>query len=112
MKRKGYLVVYGAVGAALLLALIAAPGVWATPGQSGHAQTVPTRTPVPPPIVVTDPPGANTPIPPAPNTPQPGTTAVPTVTPRVTGTAVAPPRRANLGSAPLELPVTGGCARP
>ena len=112
MKRNGYLAVYGAVGAVLLIALIAAPGVWATPGQSDHAQTVPTRTPVPPPIEVTDPPRTNTPIPPALNTPQPGTTAVPTVGSRVTRTAVAPPGRANPGSAPLELPVTGGCARP
>ena len=115
MKQKGYLAVYAAVGTALLIALIAAPGVWATPGQSAHAQTVPTRTPVPPPIEVTDPP-------PAPVTPQPGATALPTVAatvapgatvaPRITVTAVAPRTGRVAGPAPLELPATGGCIRP
>ena len=111
MKQKGTPFVYGAVGAALFIALIAAPGVWATPGQSNHAQTVPTRTPVPPPIEVTEPPPADTPVPPVLDTPRPGTAAIPTVAPRVTRT-VATPGRGSLAPAPLELPVTGGVARP
>jgi len=107
MKQKGYLAIYAAVGTALLIALIAAPGVWATPGQSAHAQTVPTRTPVPPPVQTTDP---------APATLQPGATALPTVaatvSPRLTVTAVATRTGRVAGPAPLELPVTGGCVRP
>jgi len=107
MKQKGYLAIYAALGTALLIALIAAPGVWATPGQSAHAQTVPTRTPVPPTVQVTDP---------APATPLPGATALPTVSatvaPRMTATAVAPAASRVAGSAPLELPVTGGSVRP
>jgi len=103
MKQKGYLAIYAAVATALLIALIAAPGVWATPGQSAHAQTVPTRTPVPPPVEKTDPP-------PAPATPQPSATVPPALS--ATVTAVAPRAGGVAGPAPLELPVTGGCVRP
>ncbi len=112
MKQKGHLAVYGAVGAALLIVLIAAPGVWATTGQSNHAQTVPTRTPVPAPIEPTDRPPADTPVPAASVSPQPGTTAVPTVVPRVTRIVVATVVRGGLGPAPVELPATGGCLQP
>src|SRR5512134_2788237 len=96
MKRKGPFVVYGLVGVALMIALIAAPGVWATTGQSDNAQTVPTRTPVPPPVQVTEPPEEeNTPVPPT-NTPAPpASTTVPpalaTTQPRATATPTAVP---------------------
>lgn len=109
MKKRARLAVYGVVGAVLLIAVVAAPSVWATPGQSGHAQTVPTRTATAGPIAPTDPPPASTPVPTSPATVQPGTTVVPpTSQPAATRVAAggAP------GLPPLELPVTGGFVQP
>lgn len=77
MRHKLRLALYGAIGAALLIAVVAAPGAWATPGQSDLSRTVPTRTPTPglnPPTV---PPPAVTTAPTAPPAAGPGATATP-----------------------------------
>lgn len=66
MRRTLRTMLYGAAGAVLLIAALAVPGAWATPGQIGLAQTVPTRTPTPgpnpptvrPPVVTAIPPTA------------------------------------------------------
>lgn len=66
MRRTLRTILYGAAGAVLLIAMLAAPGAWATPGQSGLSLTVPTRTPTPglnpptapPPVVTAIPPTA------------------------------------------------------
>jgi uncharacterized repeat protein (TIGR01451 family) len=79
MNRNWRMAFYVAAGAALLIALLAAPGAWATPGQSPANQTVPTKTPVSQPatpVPPTDAPPA-TQEPPA-ATVQPGATASPT----------------------------------
>ncbi len=80
MKRTWRFLAYGAIGAVLLLAALAAPAAWATPGQSEWLQTIPTRTPTPLPISPTEPP-ANTAVPPtgAPPTSGPQATQVPAV---------------------------------
>lgn len=58
-----------------MIALLAAPGVWATPGQDPVNQTVPTKTPIPQPV--TPEPQPATPEPP-PATADPGATATAT----------------------------------
>lgn len=70
MRRNWRTAVYAAAGAALMIALLAAPGVWATPGQNLNNQTIPTRTPTAQPNT----PQPNTPQP-QPATPDPGATA-------------------------------------
>jgi uncharacterized repeat protein (TIGR01451 family) len=56
MHFKSGLLAYLVVGVALLIAALAAPAAWATPGQSFAAQTIPTRTPAPAPAQPTAPP--------------------------------------------------------
>ena len=95
MDRKLRLLAYGAAGAALLIAAIAAPAAWATPGTNVRAQTVPTRTATSGPVEPTSPPPADTPVPtgaPQP-TSQPGVTPGPTsgTQPTVPPQATVPP---------------------
>ena len=97
---------YVAAGAALIIALLAAPGVWATPGQNVVNQTVPTITPSPAPVTpeppTSEPPSA-TPEPP-PATPESG--GQPTVVPPATATAAAPAAtRATVQGSPLTLTI-------
>jgi uncharacterized repeat protein (TIGR01451 family) len=89
MKRFWRPLLYGLAGAVVIFAAFAAPSAWATPGQSAHAQTVPTRTPTSGPIEPTQRPPVNTAVPPtataAPgNTPEP---SAPTATAEVSGSA-------------------------
>jgi uncharacterized repeat protein (TIGR01451 family) len=102
MNRNWRTAFYAAAGAALIIALLAAPGVWATPGQSPTNQTVPTKTPV---VVPSTPePQPATPVPP-PATPDPGaqptaaatTAATATAATRVPAATRAPAQRSPLG---------------
>lgn len=78
-----------------MIALLAAPGVWATPGQSSVNQTIPTRTPVPQPD--TPQPEPATPEP-QPATAVPGATATISPTPvEATGTPTVIARQSPLG---------------
>lgn len=63
MKRSWRFAIYGVIGAGILLAALAAPAAWATPGQDESFQSVPTRTPTPPVLPPTEPP-PDTPVPP------------------------------------------------
>ena len=76
------IIIFAVVAALLLLSL--ASGVWASPGQSGLRQTVPTRTPTKMPTNTSLPPTAEpTPVPPTPvpPTPVPPTPVPPTAEP-------------------------------
>jgi uncharacterized repeat protein (TIGR01451 family) len=83
MERKWRLMIYGVLGATLVLAALAAPAAWNTSGQAAFAQTVPTRTPTDDPNPPTEPPPPPT-EPPA--TPQP----VPATPPPAASPTVAP----------------------
>ena len=102
MSRKLRNALYAAAAAALLIAFLAAPGVWATPGQNQSQQTVPTRTPTPAPATPTEPP-PNTVQPPPGNTPDPGAatpvppTAAPPTSPSASPAAPTPAERSPLG---------------
>ncbi len=90
MNRNWRLVAYALAGAALLTAAIAAPAAWATPGQTVLAQTIPTRTPVPPPVQPTEPPPPDTPAAPPAAAPTSGSpAAAQTVAPEGSETACA-----------------------
>lgn len=89
MRRTLRTALYGVAGAVLLIAALAAPGAWATPGQIGLAQTVPTRTPTPGPVPPTVRPPNVTAVPP---------TAAPGASP--TAPIVVPP---GPGAGPLVL---------
>ena len=89
MRRTLRTALYGVAGAVLLIAALAAPGAWATPGQIGLTQTVPTRTPTPGPVPPTVRPPNVTAVPP---------TAAPGASP--TAPIVVPP---GPGAGPLVL---------
>jgi len=99
MRRRLRIAIYVLAGAAFLGALLVGPVAWATPGQSHDNQTVPTRTPKPPPQTPKPPeptvpsggtgPG-DTPAPPVATAP-PGATAAPGETPQPTATATIVP---------------------
>lgn len=99
MNRNWRTALYAAAGAALMIALLAAPGVWATSGQDRVNQTVPTSTP----SVVPNTPEPATPVPPpAPTDPgaQPTATTDPAAQPVATPTGAAtraPAQRSPLG---------------
>jgi uncharacterized repeat protein (TIGR01451 family) len=99
MNRNWRTPICAAAGAALIIALLAAPGVWATPGQNTVNQTIPTRTPTAAPATPEPP----TPEPPTaqppPPTPDPGAPA--TVAP--TAPVPAPTRTAVPAASPLAL---------
>ena len=87
--RRNYRLAGYLLAVAVLVGLMAvSPAAWATPDQSQHNQTVPTRTPKPAPP--TEPPPQPT-APPQPTTPPQPTAAPVTATPapRITPTAVA-----------------------
>jgi large repetitive protein len=90
MNRNWRTAFYAAAGAALIIALLAAPGVWATPGQNFVNQTVPTMTPSPIPV---------TPEPPSPEAP-PATPAPPPATSDPGGQATVAPTATTVGTAP------------
>ncbi|MGE5603840.1 MAG: hypothetical protein ACM30E_12375 [Nitrososphaerales archaeon] len=89
MNRNLRLVAYGVVCAALLLAALAAPAAWATPEQNRVNQTIPTKTPEPPPVQPTEPPANEAPAPTAaaPATVEPATAVPGTVVPSTAETA-------------------------
>ena len=87
-------VLWAVVLGILMVALAAGPDLWAAPGQSPARQTVPTRTPQPPP---TEPPPPPTEPPPPPPADQP--TPVPSATAEDTSAK---------GPSELLLPDAGG----
>jgi uncharacterized repeat protein (TIGR01451 family) len=94
MNRNWRTALYAAAGAALIIALLAAPGVWATSGQTTQNQTIPTPTPSPAPVTP-EPPASPEPPPPttAPvdqPTAQPGATSAPSPTAAATRTPAQP----------------------
>lgn len=97
-------ILYGMFGAAVMLAALATPAAWATPGQSSLAQSIPTRTPTPLPIVPSEPP-AGTPAQPTAAVPTraPGS---PSATPMPAGTAQVPIAPAQTGAAGTSCPST------
>lgn len=90
MKRNWQTALYVATGAALLIVLLAAPGVWATPGQNTVNQTIPTRTPTAAPVTPEPPtPVPSSPEPPTASPPTADTGAPAVLTPTATPTKAA-----------------------
>jgi uncharacterized repeat protein (TIGR01451 family) len=89
MERSKKWIVYGLIIVALAGVALSGPAVWATPGQSPENQTVPKKTPEPPPRP--DPTDSNPGEPPVPS-PEPGVTVEPglTVVPTATVAPVVP----------------------
>jgi uncharacterized repeat protein (TIGR01451 family) len=116
MNRNWRMFVYGIVGATVLIAALAAPAAWATPGQNWVNQSIPTRTPTSAPLPPTEAPPP-TPVPPTAAPPGGGPTAAPVeptqppagpgATPQPVATPAAP-----VGGAPgaLSAACPGGSA--
>ncbi len=110
MNRNWRMFGYGIVGATVLIAALAAPAAWATPGQNSANQSIPTRTPTSAPLPPTEPPPA-TAVPPTAAPPGGGPTAAPVeptqppVVPGATPEPGATPAAPAVG-APAPLPAT------
>lgn len=106
MKRAFRLAAYLLAMALLLGSLVAGPQAWATPEQIENHQTVPTRTPKPPPPTTAPPPAPRPTSEPQPTAPpQPTATPVGTATPAPMATAPATPAglSLSLSGAPVQV---------